>query len=416
MFKKIETIFTNKDLKNKITLTVGFLIIFRLISHIPVPWTNISTLSALSDNGLFSLVSSFSGGALQNFTFMATGISSYISASIIIQLFTYGFKKLHDIQKSPGGDKILKKYTIILGVVIAFITSLGTTYAMNSSYGLLTNSEWYVYLTIAVLHCIGTGIAIWIGETITQKGFGNGTSLLIFINILSSFPNIISNMVNGVSSGSIAWWVCLTVIIVLCFIFLLIVISELSQRQIPLLYSKRANMEQTALKKPSYFPIKLNIAGVMPIIFASTFTQVFLFVANIFSGNTIADFVIKYGSQGGPLYIVVTCLLIFIFSYFYTFLLANPNEIAKNIQTNGGCIAGVRPGKETSEMIRQSIKNVTFIGAIYLAIVALVPMIIFSIIGYSGIASTSLMILVGVAIETQTQFDSAIGLKQMKTF
>ena len=414
--KALKTLISNTEIRGKIIFTLMMVFLFRVLSFIPVPFINRDLLGAISETGIFGYASAFTGGALANFTIMATGISAYISASIIIQLLTYAIQGLHDIQKSPGGDKVIKRYTIIVGILMAFVISIGTTITMHNYYGILNNPVWYVYLLIAVIHATGTGIAIWIGETITEKGFGNGVSLLIFINIASSLPNIISQTVADATSGRIAWYGILTIVILIATVLLAIVVSESSSRKIPLQYSKASARGATSFgKSQSYFPIKLNLTGVMPIIFASTIMQ-FVDMIGQYAEGSVSTFIGKYLSYGTIPYAIIMAVLIFFFSYFYSALIFNPKEIAENIHSNGGCIPGIRPGKPTSDYIEAINKNLTFIGALYLSLIALIPAVIFSAIGFNGVATTSMMIMVGVSLDTCQKIKTETQSRTYNTF
>lgn len=416
MKSTLKTLFSNIEIRQKIIFTLMMIFLFRVLSFIPVPFINREVLSSISQTGILGYASAFTGGALANFTIMATGISAYISASIIIQLLTYAIQGLHDIQKSPGGDKIIKRYTVVVGVLMAFVISIGTTMTMQSYYGILNNPVWYVYLLIAVIHATGTGIAVWIGETITEKGFGNGVSLLIFINIISSLPTMIQTTTADVMSGRLVWYLFLLVIAIIVAVLLAIVVSESSSRKIPIQYSKASARGATSFgKAQNYFPIKLNLTGVMPIIFASTVMQLFSMLGQYTEGK-VADFVNEYLAYGGILYSVIMAVLIFFFAYFYSALIFNPREIADNIQSNGGCIPGIRPGKPTGEYIEKINKNLTFIGALYLALIALVPSIIFSAVGFNGLATTSMMIMVGVSLDTCQKIKTETQSRTYNTF
>ncbi|WP_286077870.1 preprotein translocase subunit SecY [Thomasclavelia cocleata] len=412
----IKTLINNKDIRGKILFTIMMLFLFRVLSFIPVPFVNREVLKTISSSGILNYASTFTGGALSNFTIMATGISAYISASIIIQLLTYAIQALHDVQKSPGGDKIIKRYTVIVGVIMAFVISIGTTITMQNIYGILTNPVWYVYLLIATIHSIGTGLAVWIGETITQKGFGNGVSLLIFINIISSIPSLLNNTLKDISAGRLIWYYGLLVLFLLVVVLISIVISESSARKIPIQYSKASARGATSFgQSQNYFPIKVNLTGVMPIIFASTIMQI-VSMASQYAPEKIASFLTKYLSYGSIMYAIIMSVLIFMFSYFYSALIFDPKEISDNIQSNGGCIPGIRPGKPTGDYIRQVNKNLTFIGAMYLSLIALIPTIIFSAIGFNGLATTSMMILVGVSLETCQKIKVETKSRIYKTF
>lgn len=390
----------NKELQHKVVFTLFFIAVFRILAFVPVPFVNKEILKSVADNGIISYINLLSGGALSNLGLMATGISSYISASIIVQLLTYGVKKFSEIANSPGGDRVIKKITITLGILSSFIFSLGTTITMQRMYSVLNNDSWYVYLIIAVIHAIGTGIAVWIGETITKKGIGNGVSFLILVNIISSIPRSIMITKEQIISGSISYAGLCLCIVILIVVTYAIVVFERSERRIRIKYAKASARGSTSFGGTTgYFPIKLNMSGVMPIIFASSFAQMLAILASFIKGDIGAK-IMHLFQRGSILNAIVMAGLIFLFSYFYNALIFNPRDIANNIQNNGGVIPGVRPGLPTQKFIDKTNKDLTFAGSCYLAIIALVPTVIFSKVGFNGIATTSLMILVGVGIET----------------
>lgn len=396
----MEKFIKNKKLQGQILFTLCFIALFRILCFIPVPFVNRDALKQISKSGIFAYISVFSGGALSKFTVMATGISSYISASIVVQLLTYGIKKFSDIAKSPGGDRVVKKITIILGIFASFLISIGTTISMQKLYGILTNTSWYIYLLIAIIHSCGTGIAIWIGETITKKGIGNGVSFLILVNILSSIPNNILITKMQLESGQLSIAGLILCLLVIAIVSYGIVVFEKSERRIKIHYTKATARGKTSFGgNTGYFPIKLNMSGVMPIIFASTVIQMLSFLTSVIPGN-IGTTLQKYMRYGELPNTIIMALLIFFFSFFYNALIFNPREISNNIQNNGGVVPGVRPGLPTANYIGNINKNLTFAGSIYLAAMALLPSIMFTKVGFAGIATTSLMILVGVGIET----------------
>lgn len=375
----------------KVILTLVLLIAYKLISHIPVPWVDTATLSILSSYSLFNFANEFNGGALSTLSLTAVGISSYITASIIIQLLSTGFKRLEDISKMPGGQKIIKKMTIVLGIILSLVTSFGLVSAIESQAELLTNTSWYVKPIIAVVHCVGTAIAIWVGETITEKGFGNGVSLLIAMNIASGLPAKFSEL--SLLDNNTRVIVASVTVIVLFLVILL----ETSEARIPIKYSKTVSMNSPRFEQP-YLPMKINISGVMPIIFASTIFQLVSMVINLFNltpPKVIAD-IITYGTIP---YMISMVVIVFVFTFFYSFLIFRPDEISKALQNNEGMIIGVRPGTETENYLTKLMNRLNLIGSIYMSVVVLIPILCFNFVGYIGLQPTSVIIIAGVSLE-----------------
>lgn len=405
--KKLKILFTT-DLRGKLFFMLFMIILFRILSHIPVPFVNLEAINIIGSADLFGLINLFSGGALKNFTIMATGVSSYISASIIIQLFSYFVPAVHTLVKSPGGDKKVKKITIILGIFCALISSVVTTYAMNQSYNMLTNTKWYAFALIAILHACGTGIAIWIGESITEKTFANGMSLLVCINVLSSIPNIISS----VAAKNISIYILGIMVFFAVATTLLTIVAETSERRIPLFYPRAAARGRFA-KDSMYFPIKLNITGVMPIIFAGyivSFISLFGHMDNIV-GAKIKGFL----DPENMWYVLVFTLMIYIFTYVYASISFDARETSENIQKNGAVIPSIRPGKETADYIKNVRKSITNLSALYLSIIYFVPTVVLTLLGVNFLQASSIIILVGVSIETCKALKVEIELRDFKT-
>lgn len=407
MIKKIKILFTT-DMRDKLLFSLLMIILFRTLSHVPVPFVNLEGIAQLGSVDLFGLLNTFSGGALRNFTVMATGISAYISASIVIQLLSYFVPSIHMMVRSPGGDKKVKKATIVLGIIAAIISSITTTITMDNYYSILTNKSWYAYVIIALLHAIGTGIAIFIGETITEKGFGNGMSLLVCINVLSSIPSNISSIKsNNVYITSL--------IVMILFAFLIIVftiIAETSERKIPLFYPKAVARGQYS-KDSMFFPVKLNISGVMPIILASYIIQLFSLLGKM--DNKVGNFINMVFSYDSISYIIIFTILIFLFTYVYSVVSFDAKEISENMQKNGAIIPSIRQGKETTDYMLEVRKSITTISAIHLSLIYFIPTIILTILEVNYVTATSIIILVGVSIETCKALKVEIELRNYKT-
>lgn len=405
--KTIKILFTS-DLRDKLLFSLLMIIFFRTLSHIPVPFVNLENIAIMGNVDIFGLMNIFSGGALKNFTIMATGISAYISASIIIQLLSYFIPAVHMLVRSPGGDKKVQKITIALGIFAAIISSIFTTRMMNNYYSILTNTSWYAYAIIALLHACGTGIAIWIGESITNKGFGNGMSLLVCINVLSSIPSTISN----IKDSEIKIAPLITMLMFAIIVILLTIIAETSERKIPLYYPRAVARGQYS-KDSMFFPIKLNVSGVMPIIFASYIIQFISMLKNM--NNKMGEFLTNYFSSSSTIYICIFTILIFVFTYIYSKVSFDAREISDNIQKNGAVIPSIRPGKDTAEYIKNVRKSITRISAVYLSCIYFFPTLILTMLGVNYITATSIIILVGVSIETCKSLRVEIKLRDFNT-
>lgn len=374
---------------NKILLTLGLLFIFEIVGAIPVPWIDTSALSVLSSFSLFEYINTFNGGALSTLSFTAVGISSYITASIVIQLLSAGFPALEEISKLPGGQKKIKHITMVLGAILSIFISIGLVSALDMQTDLLTNKSWYAKIIIAGCHCIGTLVAIFVGETITDKGFCNGISLLIALNIAKGLPAQLTQI------GTYQIGQMMIIISVILVTTIMIVFLESSEDRLPTVNSKA---QESGLSISSYLPIKINISGVMPIIFASTIFQLISTIFQLINKTPPAwvSFFITYGSVG---YIVLSCVIVFIFTFFYSMLIFKSDEVAKYLQINETAIIGVRPGTETEKFLDKRVTKLNLISSVYLSILLFISMGCFLFVGYTGLQPTSLIILVGVAME-----------------
>jgi len=405
--KKLKILFTT-DLTEKLLFSLMMIFLFRVLSHIPVPFCDINSIAIIGKTDILYLMNLFSGGSLGNFTLMATGISAYISASIIIQMLSYFIPAVHMLVRSPGGEKKVKKATIILGIICAIVSSLVTTKSFNELYSILTNNKWYVYLIIATCHALGTGIAIWIGESITEKGIGNGMSLLICINVLTSVPSIIQS----ITYAKLDIFVIIIIVIFVVLIILSTIIAETSERKIPLFYPKAIARGQYP-KNAMFFPIKLNISGVMPIVLASYIMQFLSILGNM--KNKVGLFIRDILEPNSILYIIVFTLLIFALTFFYSYISFDAREISDNLKKNGAIIPNVKPGKETSDYIEKARGQILRISSIYLSLIYFLPTLVLTLLSANYITATSLIILVGVSIETCKTLKVEIELRDYKT-
>lgn len=389
-----------KEMLKKSLITIALLMLFRLLNYIPTPFTNLSLLDLKGSNlGALNIANMFSGGAFKQFTLMATGISSYISASIIVQLLTYVSKRLDEISKGANGQKIMKHLIIVLGLILSFITSLIFTNYLQKASGFLSKDAWWVYLLIALFHSLGTFIAIIIGEAITEKGYGNGVSLLISINIILGLPQLIKAL-GSLNTGAIITTVLLSILMVL-----IIIRVESSDIKLKLRYTKNlSRMRGINQSSVDRLPIKLNLAGVMPVIITSSTIQLFSFIFNL-SNNKVSKSLQTFFSNKIA-YFIAFSLLIVLFSYVYSFLIFNPREIAENLQKAGGVIIGIRPGKDTTKYLDQLRKQLSKFSGIYLILVSFIPLLISLLFNFNGLQATSIIILVGTITELLTQIEN----------
>ena len=406
------------DLRKKILFTLLMLLIYRVGAHVPVPGVNTADLStALAGNGLMELMNLFNGGALESFTVFATGITPYITASIVIQLLTVAIPKLEQLSKEGAeGRKKINQYTRILGVGLAVLTSVGMTISMQTQYHILINDAWYIYLFIAIVHAAGTAFTMWCGERISERGIGNGISLLIFINIIASMPTTFRATLLNMQAGTTSWlW--LPVIALLALVIVVAILwVDLGERRVPVQYAKRMVGRRMYGGQSSYLPMKVNSTGVMPLIFASTILQFPSMLLMIWPTWGFTQWWNRVMATTSPWYAIVLALLIVGFAYFYSAISFNPVELSKNIQQQGGFIPGIRPGRPTSDHLKKIVNRIILFSALFLAVLALIPMLLGNLLNISGFAATSMLILVSVALETSKQVESQLLMRNYKGF
>ncbi len=435
MFQTLVNAFKNKDVRKKILITLALLFVYRLGCWLPVPGINGETYAGSSGSGdILGLLSMISGGALANGAFLAIGISPYINASIIIQLLTVAIPALERLSKQ--GDEGRKKINVItryVTLVLAAAQATGVVINFYRSDAISTTifaanmKPWLVCLFVAVILVAGSMFTMWLGERITEIGVGNGISLLIFVGILStagiSIVSVITAWVKG--SDETAPWQLLVFVLLVALIFAFIVFVDLAERKIPVHYAKQIKGRKQYGGQTTYIPIKVNATGVMPIIFATAILSFPQLVCSLFlkPDNSFYLWWQKWIGVGKPIYSVLVGLLILFFSYFYAQIQFNPEEVARNIQQYGGSITGLRPGKQTSDYLAKINKRLTLFGAIFLAIIAIVPSIIFnfvftgaSVTLVNAFSSTGMLIVVSVALEFEKQLQSQLMMKQYRGF
>lgn len=414
MFQTMKQLFapTNKDLRIRILFTLGALMIFVIGTGVQVPGTADVTVNL----GFLELINVMGGGALKQFSIFGLGVMPYITASIIVQLlqmdiFPY-FSELKD--EGPVGRQKLNQITRYMGIIFAFIEGFAFAYAFLGS-GKTTMD----YMYVATILTAGTAFLLWLGDQVTQKGIGNGISLIILAGIVSTMPSMfITAFKELITKGEFALWLGILLFVLFVIVYFLIIVGvifvELAERKIPIQY---ANKSTSAYGNQSFMPIKVNTAGVMPVIFASSLLAIPATIAQLVKNEKFINFVNNYLTYTKPVGFIIFVALIFFFAYFYTYIQLKPEDLAKNLKENGGFIPGVRPGKDTEKYISNVLSKLTVIGGVFLVIIAGLPIIFSSLSGLSStvtIGGTSLLIVVGVALETYKQLEGSLVSRNYK--
>lgn len=428
MIELIKGAVKEKDVRTRVMFTLGILIVFRLGTHITVPGVNAQALDELSTTGLFNLLDTFGGGALNQYSVFALGVSPYITASIVIQLLQMDvlpkFKEW--AEQGEVGRKKLNQATRYLTIVLAFFQAIGISYGFNalSELDLVRNPGPTTYLMIAVMLTAGTMLVMWLGEMITVHGFGNGISLIIFSGIVARLPQDITEFYNVQirnAGDEIVTSILFTIGIVVAMIILVIFVTymENAKRNIPVRYSKRAN----ASKEGAFLPLKVNSAGVIPVIFASAFLQTPQIILGYFAQNNqnagwykVLNNIFNLQEPTGAVFYL---FLIVVFAYFYAFIQVNPEKAAENLQKQNGYIPSIRPGKATEEYLGYMLIRLSTVGAIYLGIISILPIIasaLWDLPGSLSLGGTSLLIVVGVALDSMRQLEGLLSKKSYQGF
>lgn len=408
MFRGFSQLFNkaNKDLRKRIYITLFCLGLFALGSSVTIPWAT----QIYQDLGFLEIFNIMSGGGLRSFSIFALGVSPYITASIITQLLQMDivpyFKDLKD-QGYTGRQKI-NKINRYMGIIIGFFQA----YVLCIAY--MGSASVFVQLKTALVMTAGTAFCLWMGDQITNKGIGNGQSMLIMAGIIISMPSIFTGAYYGfVTSGTYETALGIFFFCLFILVYILIIVGiiwiQLAERRIPIQYANKSTSAYGA--QNSFLPIKLNSAGVMPVIFASILTTIPATIVALTKNQGAIDFVNKYILYNTPTGFVLYIILILFFGYFYTFMVMNPDEMSKNLNERGGYIPGIRPGEDTSNYISNSMGKLTLVGSIFLVILAAIPIIFSLIFGLSSqvtIGGTGMLIVVGVAIETYKQMESSL--------
>ena len=437
MFKTIKNALKTPDVRKRLIYTLILIVLFRLGCYITVPGVNTIVLNEAmtSSNGIAGFIDIISGGAFSRFSIFAMSISPYITASIVVQLLAMVIPSLERMAKEGGeeGRKVMNRWTKIITIILALVEAIGIYLSYRTS-GVFINPGWLTGILIVASLVAGTSLLMWLGEQITSKGIGNGISIIIFIGIISGLPSGITTIWNLIftSSGfsTIGLLTALGIIIGALILVAGVVFVQEAERRVPVQYSKRVQGRKMVGAQSTHIPLKLAMAGVMPVIFASSFMTfpamvISMFVKDISTLNGFWAGVYKFSiatssSSVGWGYslanAIVYLILIMGFTFFYTYATFNPAEVSNNIKKNGGFIPGIRAGKPTTDYLSSVISKLTIFGGLFLAVIAIIPMLLrFTSLNVS-FGGTSILIVVGVALETVQQLESQLVMRHYKGF
>ena len=426
MIQTIRKAWNIPELRKKIIFTAMMMLIFRVGNAIPVPYVNTAVLKTYLDQmstTVLGLWNAMSGGAFQAATLFALGVQPYINSSIIIQLLTIAIPALERLAREGGeeGKKKIQVITRYATVAIAVLQGVGYYFLMKNNMGILTSDSVWAAIVIVVSFIAGSCFVMWMGEQITEFGIGNGISMILFAGIISRVPSTVSTMVSGLIAGTMKWWMAVLMVVGVLALFILIVFVHDAERRIPVQYAKRQVGRKMYGGQASTLPMKVNMSGVLPVIFAQSIAMIPSTIAAFFKAPEEGTFwygFLQFIDTKGFLYMVVYFILIIAFSYFYSTIQFNPVEISNNLKKNGGFIPGFRPGKPTADFIKKVLNKVTLFGAVYLGVVAILPLILGMVIKNNAlsIGGTSVIIVVGVALETVQVLESQMLMRQYKGF
>ena len=426
MLKGIVNAFRIKELRDKILLTLGILVLYRIGSHVPVPGIPLTGMlaayqNASSNASFISVLDLFSGGALSRVSVFCLGIMPYITSEIIMQMMQTVIPSLGELAKEgEAGQRKVTQYTRYLTIGLATVSAIGYLFLFKSaSFGISFASagapELLMDIVVVVTMVTGAVLIMWLGEVITQRGIGNGMSLIIFTNIISGLP---ASLTATIASSNTGFVMAIVTVLVICVVIPFIVYIERGQRRIPVQYAKRMVGRKMMGGQTTYLPVKVNTAGVVPIIFASAIlylpAQLAVFFPNVGWINGFANAI-----SSGWINWLLSVLLIVFFAYFYTAMVFNPDETADNLRKQGGFIPGVRPGSATAAYIKNTLSHITLPGGIFMALIAIVPSIVFAFTSNELIRAfggTSVLIMVGVALDSISQLESQLKMHNYEGF
>ncbi|WP_188456395.1 preprotein translocase subunit SecY [Virgibacillus oceani] len=428
MFRTISNFMRVGDIRRKIIFTLLMLVVFRLGTFIPVPYTNKEAIDFMNSQNVFGFLNTFGGGALQNFSIFAMGIMPYITASIIMQLLQMDVVPKFAEWKKQGemGRKKLAQITRYGTVVLAFIQAIAMSIGFNAMAqgGLISDPSIVKFIIIALVLTSGTTFLMWLGEQITANGVGNGISILIFAGIVAAVPNGVKQLYiqyfdNPGDQLFINIVIVALIVLVVIAVTVGVIFIQQALRKIPIQYAKKLVNRSPVGGHSTHLPLKVNAAGVIPVIFAIAFIIAPRTVAGFFEGSDVAGTIEMIFDYTKPIGMVIYVALIIAFTYFYTFVQVNPEQMAENLQKQGGYIPGIRPGKNTETYLTRVMYRLTFVGSIFLAAVSVLPMILGGLANLPQavqIGGTSLLIVVGVALQTMKQLESQLVKRHYKGF
>ncbi|MBA1353512.1 preprotein translocase subunit SecY [Staphylococcus cohnii] len=427
MFQTLVSFFTTKEVRNKIFFTLAMLVIFKIGTYIPAPGVNPAAFdSQQGSQGVTDLLNTFGGGALQNFSIFAMGIMPYITASIVMQLLQMDIvpKFSEWAKQGDAGRKKLNNVTRYFAIVLAFIQSIGMAFQFNNYLKgqLIMDQSVISYLTIAVVLTAGTAFLIWIGEQITQFGVGNGISIIIFGGILSSLPSSLIQFYQqsfvGQDDTTLAWLKVIGLIVGMVLLTVGAIFVLQAIRKIPIQYAKKQSAQRLG-SQATYLPLKVNSAGVIPVIFAMAFFLLPRTLTLFFPDASWAQKISDVANPSNNIGMIVYVILIIAFTYFYAFVQVNPEKMSDNLKKQGSYVPGIRPGEQTKKYITKVLYRLTFVGSIFLAVVAILPIIATKVMDLPQsiqVGGTSLLIVIGVAIETMKSLEAQVSQKDYRGF
>jgi preprotein translocase subunit SecY len=419
MFDKLTQIWKARDLRNSILFVLGMLVIFRLAAHIPIPGVNAVALKSLfASNQILGLMNLFSGGGMENFSIVMMGVAPYITASIIFQLLGMIVPTVEEMQKEESGRQKINRWTRWATVPLAILQSYGMiTLLRRSSAGLLGDIAVFDFAIMIITMTAGSILLMWIGELITEKKVGNGISLLIFAGIVAALPQAVQQIIVTFDQTQLFMMIGFVVIAIVTIVGV-VVINE-GQRNIPVQYARQIRGNRTFGGSSTHLPLRVNMAGVIPIIFAisvvlfpSMIAQFFIHARTAWVASLANWTIGAFNNQ--LVYGIVYFILVFAFTYFYTEVIFHPTQIAENLQKQGGFIPGIRPGKTTSDYLAHTTHKIILVGALFLGLIAILPLIMKYFTGMQAfsIGGTSLLIVVSVVIETVKQIESQLTMRE----
>ncbi len=429
MFQTISNFMRVRDIRNKIIFTLLMLIVFRIGTFIPVPNVDANVLKATDEFNLVGFLNTFGGGALKNFSIFAMGIMPYITASIIVQLLQMDVvpKFAEWAKQGEVGRRKLAQFTRYFTIILAFIQSFAMSFGFNRMYGgsLIKEEGVLTYVTIAIVLTAGTAFLVWLAEQITAHGVGNGISVVIFAGIVAALPTGVNQIfAQQIEGAGDKLFINIIILALLVLVLLAVVVGVIyvqqALRKIPIQYAKRVTgrNQQTGAQQ-THLPLKVNAAGVIPVIFSVAFIVTPRTLATFFGQNNVTTFIENTFDYTKPVGMIIYVALIVAFTYFYAFVQVNPENVADNLKKQGAYIPGIRPGENTQTYLTSVLYRLTFVGAIFLTVIAVMPILFINFMNLPAsvqIGGTSIIIVVGVALETMKQLESQLVKRHYKGF